>query len=106
VIAMTPCYRELRTFARREIGRLIGGRDLGIRDIRFTGGEHLMPADLEEIIACTRNSAPDDGQAEDDQRVHAHALARRDERASLQDEGRIMGAVKCEGWRKILIFGS
>ncbi len=44
-----------------EIGRLIliGVRDLSIRDIRFTGGEHLMRTDLEEVIACTRNSAAD-----------------------------------------------
>jgi cyclic pyranopterin phosphate synthase len=36
-----------------EIGRLvgIGVRDLGITDIRFTGGEPLMRADLAEIIA-------------------------------------------------------
>ena len=40
-----------------------------------TRRSRLMPADLEEIIACTRNSAPDDGQAEDDQRVHAHVCS-------------------------------
>src|ERR1700712_209786 len=36
-----------------EIARLvgIGVRDLGVRDIRFTGGEPLMRADLAEIIA-------------------------------------------------------
>jgi len=36
-----------------EIARLvgIGARDLGIRDVRFTGGEPLMRADLAEIIA-------------------------------------------------------
>ncbi len=35
-----------------EIARLVGiaVRDLGVRDIRFTGGEPLMRADLEEII--------------------------------------------------------
>jgi cyclic pyranopterin phosphate synthase len=43
--------RDLLTPA--EIARLvgIGVRDLGITDIRFTGGEPLMRADLEEIIA-------------------------------------------------------
>ena len=36
-----------------EIGRLVGNavRDLGVRDIRFTGGEPLMRNDLVEIIA-------------------------------------------------------
>jgi cyclic pyranopterin phosphate synthase len=36
-----------------EIGRLVGiaVRDLGVRDIRFTGGEPLMRNDLVEIIA-------------------------------------------------------
>ncbi|NYF11384.1 cyclic pyranopterin phosphate synthase [Leifsonia sp. AK011] len=36
-----------------EIARLVqvAVRDLGVRDIRFTGGEPLMRADLEEIIA-------------------------------------------------------
>ncbi len=36
-----------------EIARLVGiaVRDLGVRDVRFTGGEPLMRADLEEIIA-------------------------------------------------------
>ena len=36
-----------------EIGRLVGiaVRDLGVHDVRFTGGEPLMRADLVEIIA-------------------------------------------------------
>ena len=40
-----------------EIARLVGiaVRDLGVHDIRFTGGEPLMRADLEEIIS--RSSA-------------------------------------------------
>jgi len=40
-----------------EIGRLvgIGARDLGVHDVRFTGGEPLMRADLAEIIS--RSSA-------------------------------------------------
>lgn len=53
---------ELMTPA--EIGRLvgIGVRDLGVRDIRFTGGEPLMRRDLEQIIAAAR-AAADDGLA-------------------------------------------
>jgi cyclic pyranopterin phosphate synthase len=44
-----------------EIGRLvgIGVRDLGIRDIRFTGGEPLMRRDLEQIIGAARTAADD-----------------------------------------------
>ncbi|MFD2026235.1 GTP 3',8-cyclase MoaA [Promicromonospora aerolata] len=44
-----------------EIGRLvgIGVRDLGIRDIRFTGGEPLMRRDLEQIIGAARSAADD-----------------------------------------------
>jgi len=44
-----------------EIGRLvgIGVRDLGLRDIRFTGGEPLMRRDLEEIIGASRRAADD-----------------------------------------------
>ena len=44
-----------------EIARLvgIGVRELGIRDIRFTGGEPLMRADLEQIIGRSRAVAGD-----------------------------------------------
>jgi cyclic pyranopterin phosphate synthase len=44
-----------------EIGRLVGiaSRDLGVREVRFTGGEPLMRADLAEILAATRDAAPD-----------------------------------------------
>ncbi len=43
-----------------EIARLvgIGVRDLGIREVRFTGGEPLMRADLETIIALSAAVAP------------------------------------------------
>ena len=43
-----------------EIGRLvgIGARDLGVREVRFTGGEPLLRADLAEILAATRAAAP------------------------------------------------
>jgi len=42
-----------------EIGRLVGiaVRDLGVRDIRFTGGEPLMRNDLEEIIRLSSSVA-------------------------------------------------
>ncbi len=41
-----------------EIARLVGiaVRDLGVHDVRFTGGEPLMRADLEEIIALSRDA--------------------------------------------------
>jgi cyclic pyranopterin phosphate synthase len=44
-----------------EIARLvrIAVRDLGVRDIRFTGGEPLMRADLEEIVARSREVISD-----------------------------------------------
>jgi cyclic pyranopterin phosphate synthase len=43
-----------------EIGRLvrIGVRDLGVREVRFTGGEPLMRADLADIIARSAEAAP------------------------------------------------
>jgi cyclic pyranopterin phosphate synthase len=43
-----------------EIGRLvgIGVRDLGITEVRFTGGEPLMRADLAEIIGLSADAAP------------------------------------------------
>lgn len=43
-----------------EIARLvgIGVRDLGIREVRFTGGEPLMRADLAEIVALSAAAAP------------------------------------------------
>jgi len=49
-----------------EIGRLvhIGVRDLGIRDIRFTGGEPLMRRDLEQIIGAARTAADDGAPGE------------------------------------------
>ncbi|MDF1479256.1 GTP 3',8-cyclase MoaA [Leifsonia sp. H3M29-4] len=44
-----------------EIARLVGiaVRELGVRDIRFTGGEPLMRADLEEIVARSREAVMD-----------------------------------------------
>jgi len=43
-----------------EIARLvgIGVRDLGVREVRFTGGEPLMRADLTEIVARSAAVAP------------------------------------------------
>src|SRR5699024_6064088 len=48
-----------------EIARLvgIGVHDLGIREVRFTGGEPLMRADLEEIVAACADVAPQIGMA-------------------------------------------
>ncbi len=48
-----------------EIARLvgIGVRDLGVRDIRFTGGEPLMRVDLAEIIAKSREAIASTGSA-------------------------------------------
>ncbi|WP_027479256.1 GTP 3',8-cyclase MoaA [Gryllotalpicola ginsengisoli] len=44
-----------------EIARLVGlaVRELGIREVRFTGGEPLMRADLGEIVGLSRQAAPD-----------------------------------------------
>ncbi|WP_207455588.1 GTP 3',8-cyclase MoaA [Desertivibrio insolitus] len=49
---------ELLTAA--EIARLIGlgARDLGLREVRFTGGEPLMRHDLAEIVALSKAAAP------------------------------------------------
>jgi GTP 3',8-cyclase len=43
-----------------EIARLVGiaARDLGVREIRFTGGEPLVRGDLVEIVALSRAAAP------------------------------------------------
>ncbi|MHB1171771.1 MAG: GTP 3',8-cyclase MoaA [Lacisediminihabitans sp.] len=43
-----------------EIARLvrIGVRDLGVREVRFTGGEPLMRADLADIIRLSEEAAP------------------------------------------------
>ncbi len=47
-----PSIPKQQLLTPEEIARLvgIGVRDLGITDVRFTGGEPLMRADLEEII--------------------------------------------------------
>lgn len=52
---LAPIARESLLTA-VEIARLVGiaVRDLGVRDIRFTGGEPLMRPDLAEIIALSR----------------------------------------------------
>lgn len=56
-----PAIAKENLLTATEIGRLVGiaVRDLGVRDIRFTGGEPLMRADLAEIIS--RSSAVADG---------------------------------------------
>jgi cyclic pyranopterin phosphate synthase len=54
-----PAIARDDLLAPAEIGRLVGiaVRDLGVRDIRFTGGEPLMRADLAEIIARSASVA-------------------------------------------------
>jgi cyclic pyranopterin phosphate synthase len=56
-----PAIHREDLLTAREIARLvgIGVRDLGIRDIRFTGGEPLMRSDLAEIIGLSRAVAGD-----------------------------------------------
>jgi cyclic pyranopterin phosphate synthase len=43
-----------------EIARLVGiaGRDLGVREVRFTGGEPLVRGDLVDIVARSHAAAP------------------------------------------------
>ena len=50
-----PAIARDKLLTAPEIARLVGVavRDLGVRDIRFTGGEPLMRADLEEIIGLS-----------------------------------------------------
>jgi len=56
-----PAIARENLLSATEIARLVGiaVRDLGVRDIRFTGGEPLMRADLVEIISLS--SAVADG---------------------------------------------
>jgi GTP 3',8-cyclase len=50
-----PAIARDQLLTAQEIARLVGiaVRDLGVRDIRFTGGEPLMRADLEEIVGLS-----------------------------------------------------
>jgi cyclic pyranopterin phosphate synthase len=50
-----PAIHRDELLSAAEIARLVGiaVRDLGVRDIRFTGGEPLMRADLAEIIGLS-----------------------------------------------------
>jgi GTP 3',8-cyclase len=50
-----PAIARDQLLKAQEIARLVGiaVRDLGVRDIRFTGGEPLMRADLEEIVGLS-----------------------------------------------------
>jgi cyclic pyranopterin phosphate synthase len=54
-----PAIPRLDLLTAAEIARLvgIGVRDLGITDVRFTGGEPLMRADLEQIIGLSVDRA-------------------------------------------------
>lgn len=56
-----PAIAREGTLSAPEIARLvgIGASRLGIREVRFTGGEPLMRADLVDIIGLTRLAAPE-----------------------------------------------
>ncbi|GAA1442594.1 GTP 3',8-cyclase MoaA [Leifsonia poae] len=55
-----PAIPRENLLSAAEIARLvgIGARDLGVREVRFTGGEPLMRADLAEIIGRSADAAP------------------------------------------------
>jgi cyclic pyranopterin phosphate synthase len=55
-----PAIPRTNLLTPQEIGRLvrIGVRDLGVKEVRFTGGEPLMRADLADILAASRAAAP------------------------------------------------
>ena len=55
-----PAIPRPRLLTPEEIGRLvrIAVRDLGVREVRFTGGEPLLRADLAAILAAARAAAP------------------------------------------------
>jgi cyclic pyranopterin phosphate synthase len=55
-----PDIPRARLLTPAEIGRLvrIAVRDLGVKEVRFTGGEPLMRADLADILAAARAAAP------------------------------------------------
>src|SRR5213593_2304560 len=55
-----PAIPRPRLLTPDEIGRLvrIAVTDLEVKEVRFTGGEPLMRADLAEILAASRAAAP------------------------------------------------
>jgi GTP 3',8-cyclase len=55
-----PDIPRPRLLTPAEIGRLvrIAVSDLGVKEVRFTGGEPLMRADLAAILAASREAAP------------------------------------------------
>jgi cyclic pyranopterin phosphate synthase len=55
-----PSIAKSALLTSTEIARLVGiaARDLGIREIRFTGGEPLVRGDLVEIVTLSRAAAP------------------------------------------------
>ncbi len=56
-----PSIAKQNLLTSSEIARLvaIAARDLGIREVRFTGGEPLVRGDLVEIVARSHAAAPD-----------------------------------------------
>ena len=56
-----PPIPEAARMTTEEVVRLVGlaHRELGVHEVRFTGGEPLMRRDLEKIIAGTRAECPD-----------------------------------------------
>lgn len=56
-----PPIPEASRMTAGEVVRLVAlaHRELGVREVRFTGGEPLMRRDLERIIAGTRAACPD-----------------------------------------------
>jgi cyclic pyranopterin phosphate synthase len=55
-----PSIPKSALLTSREIARLvrIGADDLGVREVRFTGGEPLVRGDLVEIVALSHEAAP------------------------------------------------
>lgn len=72
-----PVIPRSELLSAEEIARLvgIGARQLGIREVRFTGGEPLTRADLVEIVARSHEVAPDLPLAMTTNGIHLDRLA-------------------------------